>query len=366
MYPATAPRAYYPALDILRGCAILAVVFFHNFEGVRFFQFGWLGVDLFFVLSGFLITEILLSSLGNKFYFRNFFIRRVLRIFPLYYLILFLFFTLSPVLFSQKGPQSTFSYYNSNKIWFWGYIQNWLMVKNGPAPVPYLTHFWSLGVEEQFYFFWPFVLFCCRRLTVLKKVVIGLIVFSVSYRSLTWWLHPFETETYYCNTFTRMDALLIGSLLAIHLRQGKLISSILIKTIFTAFAVLFLTSLWVLGNLDRGNAVFATVGYTIADLFFAILLYLFISKGETLKHILHRLSALRFIGKISYGIYVYHVPIYLVLATQCSKVLNEFVNNAEETSLLVSILSVLITLAASVFSFYILEKPILSLKKYFP
>lgn len=366
MYPLTAQKAYYPALDILRGIAILSVVFYHNFDFISFFRFGWMGVDLFFVLSGFLITNLLLFSVDNKFYFRNFYIRRVLRIFPLYYLVLFLFFTLSPIYFSQKNPESTFAYYNENKAWFWGYFQNWLMVRNGPAPVPYLTHFWSLGVEEQFYLFWPLVLFCFRKLNQLKKVTLGMILFAILYRQIIWSLHSQEVETYYCNTFTRMDTLLLGSLLAIHLKQGKRISQAAIKTSFLAFGLLVASSLLFYGNLQRDNSLFATIGYTVSGCFFTSLLYLVIQYGEQLKSGLRRLSALSFLGKISYGIYVYHVPIYLVLATQFSSVMGEFVSNKEDTPLLISITSLVATILASTVSFYIFEKPILKLKKHFP
>ncbi len=112
----TGGRTYYPALDTLRGVAISLVVIYHNFGFLKFFRFGWMGVDLFFVLSGFLITDILLKQREKKSFLKNFYIRRILKIFPLYYLMLFGFFTLSPYLFSEKGADSTFYYYEENKL----------------------------------------------------------------------------------------------------------------------------------------------------------------------------------------------------------------------------------------------------------
>lgn len=366
MYPAPTQRAYYPALDALRGIAILAVVAFHNFDSLQFFGFGWMGVDLFFVLSGFLITELLLHSVGTRHYFRNFFARRMLRIFPVYYAVLLVFFLASPVLFKQKDPQSTYAYFNENKFWFWIYIQNWLMVKKGPAPVPYLTHFWSLGVEEQFYLFWPFVLFCFRRLSQLKTVIIGLILFAIGLRLFVSLSYPNTVESYYCNTLTRMDSLLVGCLLAVHLKQGKKVSSLLIKNILICFGLLITASLVFCGNLKRENFLFSTVGYTLTAIFFAAVLYCVLHQRQRFEQKLTRVKPLAFIGKISYGIYVFHVPVYLLLATQLSTVFNAFIADANGVALLVSVLSFVLTMALSTASFYLFEKPILGLKKHFP
>lgn len=366
MYPQTAQRAYYPALDILRGVAILAVVFYHNFDSISFFRFGWMGVDLFFVLSGFLITELLLSSLNNRYYFRNFFVRRMLRIFPLYYLVLLLFFVLSPILFSQKGPQSTFAYYNDNELWFWTYFQNWLMVVKGPAPVPFLSHFWSLAIEEQFYLFWPLIIFLIRKLGTLRKVIFVLIAISIVVRVTTWLLNPNQVETYYCNTLTRMDSLLMGSLLAVHLREGKEIAHHWIKLVFSAYFLLISASIFLFGNVSQDNALFPTVGYTLSALFFSCILYLFIKIKWDVQHWLMKLNALRFIGKISYGIYVYHIPIYLVLCSLLSEKTNHLFENGLHHTLFLSTTSLLLTIIVSALSYYLIEKPILNLKKHFP
>jgi peptidoglycan/LPS O-acetylase OafA/YrhL len=365
MYPASAQRAYYPALDILRGTAILAVVFYHNFDFVSFFRFGWMGVDLFFVLSGFLITNLLLQSVNNKFYFRNFYMRRVLRIFPLYYIVLLSFFLLSPILFSQKGPQTTFSYYNENKVWFWTYFQNWLMVEKGPAPVPFLSHFWSLAIEEQFYLIWPFILFFIRKTKSLKIVISVLITIAIVSRLCTWMMYPHEVESYYCNTFTRMDSLLMGSLLAVHIKEGKGLSANLIHLVIISFILLIAASLFIFSNVDQGNFLFPTIGYTISAIFFSVVLYLFIKKEAILINWFRRLDALRFIGKISYGIYVFHIPIYLILASQLSAIVNSFFYSPEYAALFISALSVLVTIIISAASFHFIEKPILDLKKHF-
>jgi peptidoglycan/LPS O-acetylase OafA/YrhL len=367
MYSPIAARNYHPALDILRGLAISIVVFYHNFANVSFFRFGWMGVDLFFVLSGFLITDILLKSRESKFYFRNFYVRRLLRIFPLYYLVLLVFFSLSPILFSQKGPETTFSYYNNNKAWFWSYFQNWLLVHKGPPPVPFLSHFWSLAIEEQFYLFWPFMIFFVKRLEVIKKIIVGLILLAVVVRFSVWLMYPHEVEKFYCSTFTRMDSLLMGCLTAVHLKQGKNISSLAIKLISSGFIGLIICSLIVFGNLRQDNPLFPTVGYTLTAAFFACLVYALLRKENQLVNWIKYLASLRFMGKISYGMYVYHIPIYLLLSTQLTKISEHYslgfpLNNGW----FISALSVVLTLIASTISFYGLEQPILRLKKHFP
>ena len=366
MQSAIAPRQYYPTLDILRGLAISIVVFYHNFRTVSFFRFGWMGVDLFFVLSGFLITDILLKTRETRFYFRNFYIRRVLRIFPLYYLVLFLFFTLSPILFKQQGSNTVFSYYQSNSTWYWTYFQNWLMVKKGPPPVPFLSHFWSLAIEEQFYLLWPFMIFFIKNTKTIKRIIAGLILLAIITRLTVWIMYPHEVEKFYCSTFTRMDSLLMGCFLAVHIREGNEISMKLVKGVITCFGMLRVGSLLVFGNLRQDNLLFPTVGYSLTAAFFTSLVYLVLRYENAIMGWVKHLSALRFAGKISYGMYVYHIPIYLVLCNLLSKAIADTSQSLIGNRLFVSGLSVLLTVAASTISFYLLERPILNLKKHFP
>src|SRR4030095_1290908 len=147
MNPDAVRRQHYPALDGLRGIAILLVVIYHNFGFINYSSFGWLGGDLFFVLSGFLITDILINTVGKPGYLQNFYIRRVLRIFPLYYLCLIIFLLVLPRF--AILPDS--DYYVRNQAWLWTYLQNWLYIFRGNDNTVSLHHLWSLAVEEQFY-----------------------------------------------------------------------------------------------------------------------------------------------------------------------------------------------------------------------
>lgn len=160
-------RRYIPELDGLRGIAILMVVAFHcsivltlvagPVKQMRaLFVPGWTGVDLFLVLSGFLITGILLESKGSPSYFRRFYLRRVLRIFPVYYVALLVCLGL---LGSVLIPESL-------RLWnvyltYGLHLSNWLSL--GGLEIPALNHFWSLALEEQFYLCWPLAVLLLSR-----------------------------------------------------------------------------------------------------------------------------------------------------------------------------------------------------------
>ncbi|MBD0299632.1 MAG: acyltransferase, partial [Nitrososphaera sp.] len=300
MNPMPEGRIYYPALDVLRGIAILLVVAYHNFGYFPYLRFGWLGVDLFFVLSGFLITDILLTSKQDRNYFRNFYARRFLRIFPLYYLTLILFYAASPFLFSQQGAGSVYAYYHQNQFWYWLLGQNWLIADKGIGPVPYLGHFWSLAVEEQFYLIWPFVVFLIKNLKKLRHLILFLILLAVIVRVIVWIQNPEAVNKYYCNTFTRMDSLLMGSLLSVLLKEGKIIPRYVIQRIFLIWGVFVAVVLCLYKNIDRGNPLLATVGYTLFAVCFTAIIYVFISEEFTFFDWIKKMAVLKYIGKISY------------------------------------------------------------------
>src|SRR5688572_7114217 len=154
-------RGHIPALDGLRGIAVLIVLGFHIFP--NHVKFGWAGVDLFFVLSGFLITGILLESKGTPNYYRNYLAKRTLRIFPLYYFFLIVFFIVFPLV-GYSDSIYNYDYLSSTQSWYWLYIQNWRIFFDPHYPgEDIISHFWSLAIEEQFYIFWPLVIYLIPR-----------------------------------------------------------------------------------------------------------------------------------------------------------------------------------------------------------
>ena len=305
-------KPYYPALDGLRGVAILMVVFLHNFGFMNYFFFGWLGVDLFFVLSGFLITDILLNAIGQPNMLRNFYKRRLLRIFPLFYLVLIICLFVLP-LFSFTGVDM--HYYIHNQLWFWTYLQNWLFVFHEPEGSKMLLHTWSLAVEEQFYLVWPVTLVLIRKPKVLLGLATAVLVFMGIARYILWTYHVEDLAYSSLYTFTRIDGLCIGSMLALLLK----INPGFLKR-YTSFIVLLMAAInfgFYFFNHSQSFTLpyLAVVGYTTFAVLFGLLVYEAVMDQSRIIRFLLDNRPLRFFGKISYGLYVYHWPVYMLLFT---------------------------------------------------
>src|SRR6266699_4069882 len=171
---------YIPQFDGLRGLAILSVLIGHSgfleaLPHAGMLEYTLFGVNLFFVLSGFLITGILTDSKGSQHYFRNFYARRALRIWPLYYLVLFVAFVVGPLFAPSMRPTAV-------SVWpaFVFYVQNIVFANRGTYPFG-LGATWSLAVEEQFYLTWPVMVFLFKKRT-LAVVSALLVVVSLSLR----------------------------------------------------------------------------------------------------------------------------------------------------------------------------------------
>ena len=220
---APAPGAHHPALDGMRGVAVLMVLAFHflhvDGEGgaaeralLSASRSGWAGVDLFFVLSGFLITGILLDARGGPGYFRAFYARRVLRIFPLYYAYLAVLFLAVPLLLPSLDVKP------ETQGWLWTYLGNVLFAREGGFQAsPYTAHFWSLAVEEQFYLAWPLLVWMLPRRR-LALVCLGLVAGAFALR-LGIHRTTFNATAAYVLTPARMDALALGALVAVAARE---------------------------------------------------------------------------------------------------------------------------------------------------
>lgn len=305
-------RSYYPALDGLRGLASLLVVVYHNFGFINhYFFFGWIGLDIFFVLSGFLITDILLNTLGKRGYLKNFYVRRVLRVFPIYYVSLILFLIVLPRL---PNLIDYFSYYVNNQVYLWTYLQNWLYVFDPPQGRGTLNHLWSLAVEEQFYLLWPLIVLLIKKPGYLFVFISVLLFAVIGLRFWAWTSHIEKLSYYNLYTFTRIDGICIGCMVAILQRinagfLAKYTSAIVFA--FAGFNFLFFF-------FNRQNQFtfpyLAIVGYSTVAMLFGLLVYDMIHDRTKLFTRIFSNPVLKFFGKVSYGCYIIHWPLYLILS----------------------------------------------------
>ena len=317
---APAPRGgHFPALDGLRGVAVLLVLLFHflhiDGEGgavertlLGASRAGWAGVDLFFVLSGFLITGILLDARGATGYFKAFYARRVLRIFPLYYAYLAVLFLVLPRFLPSLDVKP------GSQGWLWTYLGNVLFSREGGFHAsPYTGHFWSLAVEEQFYLVWPFLVWFLPRRAL--AAVCGALV--VGAFALRFGIHrtTFNATAAYVLTPARMDALSLGALVAIAAREpgwwGPVRRAAPAVLVLAAAAVAAVW--WRQGGFFGGDPVVQVWAFGPLAAGFAALLVLALDPAaRRLPRVLSN-PALRGAGKYSYGLYVLHYPIFLAL-----------------------------------------------------
>jgi len=357
-------RKHYPALDGLRGIAILLVVFYHNFGFVKYFFFGWLGVDLFFVLSGFLITDILLDTVNKPGYFKNFYAKRILRIFPLYYLSLILFLLVLPRI---NGFPLDFSFYIDHQWWYWTYLQNWFVIFHS---VGYTTtaiqHYWSLAVEEQFYVIWPLLIFIIRKPRILLFITVLLLLAVIGTRLYMWTMQIKDLNYFGLYTYTRIDGICIGSMLAIL----QFMRSRFINKYFTVLILLLAVMNFVFYFINKEfNFTYpylAIVGYTTFAILFAIIVHEVIQGNNKFFNFILTIKPLKFFGKISYGLYIFHWPVYLILYDWADKLIRPMINVSENNlTIIVSILLTMIGILISIISFYTFERYFLKKKKSF-
>ena len=344
----------------MRGFAILLVVFYHNFGFINYFFFGWLGVDLFFVLSGYLITNILLITSHNKKFLKNFYARRFLRIFPLYYLSLFLFLIVIPQI--PKLPV-TLSYYVNNQLWFWTYLQNWLFIFKAANDTNLLHHFWSLAVEEQFYLFWPPFFLLIANPKRLLIIIFLLLICLLAFRSLIW-IYKIEELAYFnFYTFTRIDGICIGCMIALLQQINSKFLSSYQPIIILIFACLNFTFYFINMKNQFNFPYLALIGYTTFSMLFGLLVYEGVRQKKSFVQAIFCWKPLVYLGKISFGLYVFHWPVYLLMKPFFDKWIssNFNVNPNFATSLILSLVAVFI----SILSFIFFEIRFLNMKKYF-
>jgi peptidoglycan/LPS O-acetylase OafA/YrhL len=357
-----------PALDGIRGLAAVGIFMGHYGGGKEsahgvfrlvgaMVQFGWTAVSLFFVLSGFLISGILWDSFERHNWWRRFYWRRSLRIFPLYYFALFLIFALT--IFSYGGS------WPFRSIWpFFVYLQNTPLLYHVMMKFPNdeaLSHFWSLAVEEQFYLIWPFLLVwrsgnngATRRMCLLIWALsfgFRIVVYSAGMRDA--WAIAFLAG--------RMGELAMGAYLALAVRDARM-KRIVLKNARFVFPI-FLLGLIGVAVSDKGASPrlfpMVTLGFAINAILFASLIALCLQPGAVASFFSMRW--LRWLGKISYGIYVYHMLLNPIFRWVVSRAFPGLGHDAYFLAL-AGVAAVGTLLVASL-SFYGFEAPIMRLKE---
>jgi peptidoglycan/LPS O-acetylase OafA/YrhL len=366
------------ALDGVRGLAILAVLLFHFVaptnptgtldRGITWlFSYGALGVDLFFVLSGFLITGILYDSRTEPAYFRNFYMRRVLRIFPLYYAVLVVVFFIVPAIPALRGTE--IAGLRDHQAWAWLYGVNiYLAIHNGWV-LSYIEHFWSLAVEEHFYLVWPFAIWLLaarRRALLAFSLVVALASFAGRVVASLHGVSPIATTVL---TPFQLDALAIGGFLAVYLRQpeGEAAARRAILPLVLAGAALLLLQFGLRHFTSPGDAVLALRSGAFHLMFAALLLKALASGPDSTWGRFFGGTPMVTLGKYSYGLYVYHHFLSYYFASHGTDLALASVIGSHAAALAILAAGGITTsMGIAWLSYEFFEQPFLRLKRFWP
>lgn len=354
-------------LDGLRGIAILLVMF-HRFwpqtgslaRYAPIAELGWVGVDLFFVISGFLITGILVDTKSDPHYLRNYLARRTLRIFPLYYLYAGAVLIAIPV--SQGGPyfETPFIRAAGSPLWYLLYFGN-CPEALGRDPPFLLGHLWSLAIEEQFYLTFPLIVLVATRVGLARGLV-GAILLAPVLRFLALLVFPGKERVQYLATPCRMDAIATGALLAVLVREGLLrsVRAVVVRNCVIAAAAILVAAA-ALGCLARTAPLGRVLGYSIvAFTFGSVVLFTLMNRGARATASL-RFRPLLFIGKICYATYLFHRPVNVIV----DQTMAHFGAEDLAVSFSAILIKIGLTIAIATVSWNVLEHPLLQLKRYF-
>jgi peptidoglycan/LPS O-acetylase OafA/YrhL len=340
---------YFEGFNFLRFFAALAIVFYHvlipysNTVEPSFAQFLHnlsVGVDFFFLISGFLIVYLLAEEKRNtnKINLLNFYVRRILRIFPLYFLIIF-------IAVIGHGPDIDYKPF----LYFWG---NFKIANTEQWPVAILTPLWSICVEEHFYVFIPLVV-SLLPLNYLKYALYGIVLFSIGFRLYTYITDQYPWFTIYLHTLSKIDVIALGGIVAINykqLTQRVKIGSWSFLIVFSIIPIYMLT----VNNIDYStwaNILFKK--YLLIVPFILIVLMVLYTENRIVNTIRTN-KFFDYLGKCSFGIYVFHSPVNTLLGK----------TSITNTALYLSIV-VIITIIVSILSYEYFEKQFLKLKSKF-
>lgn len=360
-------KRHLPGLDGVRGIAILMVMLLHffTFDPTNTFEKLWftlcskgtLGVDLFFVLSGFLITRILLAAKDKPNYFKNFYARRSLRIFPLYYGVLIVAFCIIPFIPYFAGP--TLEKMQDKQAWAWLYGINFLVASEGQWDIPYISHFWSLAVEEHFYLFWPLAVYMLngKRLAYFCiALVVGSLLLNLGLA-----YYEFSPLVAYTITPSRIGGMCLGALLSIYADRANarnmsmvLLAGILLK-VAADFTVAKNPDLYMMFSPARELSWY--LGFT------ALVYFAAASDEKTWFGRALTVKPLIELGKYSYGLYVFHhIVSYGFHANGVQGQILKIIPNHTAAVFAYGAIGMVISYVIAVLSFHFFEKRFLAIK----
>lgn len=350
------------ALDGIRGLGVILVLFYHYGSSaaahgldnllIQMTGIGWSGVDMFFVLSGFLITGILYDSKGKSNFFRNFYARRTLRIFPLYY-----FAAIAVIALAVVTGEDLLG--GANPLWILFYVGNFQMAFEGGGSL--LDHFWSLAIEEQFYLVWPFFVLSLSR----KKLMLlatALIVSAPLIRTLLV-MNDAPALATYVLTPARTDGLATGALIALAIRgSGGVGPLVPWAWRIGAIALVGLALvIWFGRDLSSEGPLMLTVGISLLTAIFASVLILSLT-FRPLTNVME-LPVMRWFGKYSYGLYVWHPIVNMILLH--SSFTGRFGELTPEKVVMLLAVAFALSVLTALVSYKFLEAPLLRLKRHF-
>jgi peptidoglycan/LPS O-acetylase OafA/YrhL len=370
-------RGHILALDGLRGIAILLVVACHFVSNLHIAatgwaqpfvivaHAGWAGVDLFFVLSGFLITGILVDARGSGSYFKAFYARRVLRILPAYYGFLLVAFVILPAL--HLGAGDNYMLARQHQGWYWLHLTNVMMSLGAAGRGPYPgTLFWSLAVEEQFYLLWPAIVALCSMRTLRRVCIAGIFVCAIL--RIIGVLTNVPALTLSVLPITRGDTLFVGGFLAIEYRTGSLTRWLSTAKIAAPLAALALAGLMVYYNqldyADAGTAMLGSIAITILG---ASAVVVGVAAPRSLFARSLPSGFLRFFGRYSYAIYIVHTAVLAALDYyRPFATLPAIGGSVALSQILWAMAYVGLSTGIAMLSWHLVEKHFLRLKRFFP
>jgi peptidoglycan/LPS O-acetylase OafA/YrhL len=367
----TGEPTHIPALDGLRGCAILAVLLLHFTSALaapagaparaikQVFSLGWTGVDLFFVLSGFLITGILADARATPHRYRTFYVRRALRILPLYYGFVLLLFIVPPLIGARAYTTSF-----ADQLPYWLYLQNVWPMSSGA--LDFAAHLWSLAIEEQFYLVWPLVIFTLSR-TAALRVCAFCLAGALAYRVVCVFTVD-DLRAVYFHTFGRIDGLALGGAIALIARGGGGVARLrrMAPAVLAVSAAVLAAAPLHPSGFNPGGAYMVSVGYSALAFLFGAVLVLALDGGWPMLSRLLSARALRFFGRYSYGLYVLHVPL-VGLARLAGVSPDAFAGTGWELPGLLAYVTLMFaaSIVVALGSWNLYEKPFLRLKSRF-